>query len=145
MSDSWNYRRSTFSGGPEMILSDGQPWQFPAPLADPVHASCMFGSEYQPLLQALSRPLDSNERQMLELALAMILLNANYDLSPEQTRKLLLFHPASLEHQQFQAALHDLACDHLEAHYRLSPPNAGRPHMKKAPGTPWYRRMAGLF
>lgn len=96
MPDERERRKPGFLEGVDVRLADGHLWTLPireTPRDDP---------EFDALLKAMAEAEDRAERFRLELALTILLLSRNYDLSSNQIRSLLDFSqgdPALLELQ----------------------------------------------
>jgi hypothetical protein len=130
-------RRTAQPGtGLAIPLADGQLWIVPPPgeMADR-----QLGPDYPLVLSALAEADSPAERLRTELALAILLLDATYSLTPGELEHLLLFPPGSPALLTFQAAVAAVAADHLAAH-RSSPPVAEAPARPASLST-WLRRV----
>ncbi len=113
MLDPMNRRRRDFSPGRNLTLADGQLWPLPDPFTD---AGTAVNAGYKALIVAIvevDRPEDSLRA---ELALAIHLFDANYDLPPLILGALLDFPRDDPALVQFQSDLHELAMDHARAY-----------------------------
>jgi len=105
-------RRSTFRGGRGLRLADGEVWNFPHPAATPPHD----GGEvsHRDLTLAICEADDEYDRGLAELALAIYLLNLNYELSPRDLRELLTFEPGSEALREWRAGLREIVTSHVQ-------------------------------
>lgn len=106
-------RVSNFRPGTAVRLADGQTWNFPAPPEESDADLESFGPEYPALLAAIGEAEDLPERRRGELLLAVLLLDRNYDLQPDQLRELLDCPSGGEEAQRLQRMFADLASEHL--------------------------------
>ncbi|MBV8229777.1 MAG: hypothetical protein JO329_07325 [Planctomycetaceae bacterium] len=102
MVDEQARRRVTFNEGTRIRLADGQFWSLPGRWSD--HAD----PEYDATFVAIFEAEDVAERLRAELALTILLLSRNYDLTPEQFQELLGFPPDSPSLLEMQRAVHEM-------------------------------------
>lgn len=105
MLDERALRRETFSEGHKVALADGQEWTFPKPkmrfrpkVVDgkvDVDGGPSFGPEYDASLDVLFGVVDVEpiERLRVKFEMAVRLLGANYDLTPEDFASLIVLEP----------------------------------------------------
>ena len=105
MVDEQARRRATFQEGTRIRLADGQFWSFPGRWSD--HAD----PEYDATFVAIFEAEDVAERLRAELALTILLLSRNYDLTPEQFQELLGFPPDSPSLLEMQRAVHEMVLE----------------------------------
>ncbi|SIN94055.1 hypothetical protein SAMN05444166_1708 [Singulisphaera sp. GP187] len=102
MIDERNRRRASFQEVTSIQLADGQQWWLP-------HVAINSGD---PLLFSLHKAVISadNDRERLrdELALTMVLLSRNYDLSPEVYPEILGFRPGDPARDELQTVIRRL-------------------------------------
>ena len=124
-------RRPSFRAGFEIKLADGHEWTFPAPQDRSISSDSGAGDEYLGLLRAVWEAEDIHERRLGELALAIYLIELNYQLSPAQLEFLFTFPPKSPELADSQRAFDLLAREHLQSVSREAilppPPSLTRP------------------
>ena len=108
-------RRSSFRGGRQIRLADGQTWIFPAPLNASEWKNVPFGSEYTGIIQAMREAEDSNEQNLAELAFAIFLLGHNYCLSADDYEQLLGSTEGFPDLRAWQHELHQLSLEHLRS------------------------------
>ena len=106
-------RRSRFYRGREIELADDQPWILPSRGVESEAYFTRLGPDYRSLLRAVREAGDEAERRLAELALAIFLLGCNYELSPIDYQRLLVFPPGASELVEVQQEFHRLAQDHL--------------------------------
>jgi len=106
-------RRSPFYRGREIKLADGKPLILPSPAVESEADFTRLGPNYRPLLRAVREAGDEAEKRLAELALAIFLLGCNYELSPMDYKRLLVFPPSESELVEVQQEFHRLALDHL--------------------------------
>src|SRR5690242_7891870 len=82
------HRRPDFLGGLPVRLADGQDWAFAGP-RELSRADESLRGEVHGLLGAIAWAEDEADRLRGELALAIALLAANYDLAPADYARLL--------------------------------------------------------
>jgi len=100
-----------------MRLADGQFWNLPGPAA--VVRNGEDEARYPELLRAICESDDEAGRGLAELALAIFLLNLNYDLSPVDLQDLLTFEPGSDALRDWRRELREIATAHVEFHRRI--------------------------
>ncbi len=105
MVDEQARRRSIFNEGTRIRLADGQFWSLPGRWSD--HAD----PEYDATFMAIFEAEDVAERLRAELALTILLLSRNYELTPEQFQELLGFPPDSPSLLEMQRAVHEMVLD----------------------------------
>jgi hypothetical protein len=132
-------RRQEFQPGRKICLADGQSWTFPSPLVTDDPKGFQAALEYGPLLDALREADSESERALAELALAVFLLDWNYNLSPSEYQKLLSFPPDSPAVEEWRENLDGLARSHL----RAAPDFDGRIVAKAvtSPSQSWLTRL----
>jgi len=111
--DELNCRRSRFQSGNTICLANDQEWTFPAPRADSEFAVESAEAEYLGLIHAVQEAEDQSERRLAELALAIFLIELNYELSSTDLANLFTFQPRSQELTNSQHAFESLARDHI--------------------------------
>ena len=120
--DELTSRRCRFRSGTSIRLADDQEWVFPAPTADPEFAVESAGVEYLGLIRAVQEAEDQNEARLAELALAIYLIELNYELGSAELASLFTFPPRSKQLAASQHAFESLAREHVLAaavHERL--------------------------
>jgi hypothetical protein len=108
-------RRPTFRPGREITLADGRPWTFPAPGGHAVPATRARDDDYLGLLRAVWEAEDLQERYLAELALAIYLIELNYQLSSAELEFLFTYRSGSPELADSQRAFDMLAREHLQS------------------------------
>ena len=111
--DEVSSRRSRFRPGKPICLTNDQEWTFPAPTADSEFAVESAAAEYLGLINAVQEAEDQSERRLAELALAIFLIDLNYQLSSSDLENLFTFQPRSRELADSQHAFELLARDHI--------------------------------
>jgi|GEM_PF-1145412 len=106
-------RRSSIHAGRDIPLANGQEWTFPAPTDESGFAIEAAGAEYLELICAVLEAEDSSDRRLAELALAILLIGLNYQLSSTDLANLLTFQPRSQALADSQHAFEALARDHI--------------------------------
>jgi hypothetical protein len=108
MVDEQALRRPDFVEGRRILLANGQEWSFPddSPFHDAEHIA---------LLRAIGESEDQADRLRGELALTILLLSRNYDLSAADYQAILDFPPSDPSLDALQHAVHDLAGEQLQA------------------------------
>lgn len=98
-------RREGFTEGYKVTLADGQEWTLPKPkirfkpkLVDgkvEVGGGPSFGPEFDPQLDVLFGVVDAEpiERLRVKFEMAVRLLGANYDLTPDDFAELIVLEP----------------------------------------------------
>jgi hypothetical protein len=103
MIDEESCRRATFQDGASVQLADGQRWSLPGLSPDLT----------DPVVESLRRGVASSEGgpEVLrdELALTILLLSRNYQLSPELYPQLLRFQPGDPAREEFRRTIRRLA------------------------------------
>lgn len=116
-------RRPDYRRGVMIRLADGQLWSFPTPMPKMMAApdghlehekSNPVESDLLDLLLAIREAEDRAEALRAELALAIHLLQCNYDLGADDYRRLLDFEPGNPELTRVQQAFHEVARLHFE-------------------------------
>jgi hypothetical protein len=128
-------RRPEFVRGVPIRLADGQDWQFPKPTIDlfpvvgqggqvAVGGAPTFDVQYDELVEAFfrARALGPAEQLQALFALGVDLLARNYDLRPEDYRRLLRFHAG---HEAYEAMWQGILDVALGAAPKASPVGAG--------------------
>ena len=113
MVDELSSRRSRFRPGNPICLANDQEWTLPAPVADSEFAVESAEAEYLGLIHAVQEAEDQSERRLVELALAIFLIELNYQLSSTDLANLFTFQPRSQELTNSQHAFESLARDHI--------------------------------
>ncbi|HEX8203625.1 MAG TPA: hypothetical protein VF590_24325 [Isosphaeraceae bacterium] len=114
MHDEVALRRPDFLSGSPIALADGQQWTFPAPPPRLVPGTAAgFGADYTATVAAIREAEDEVERLRAELALAICLLERNYDLGPAALFDLLGYPPGTPALTAAQKELHRLALEHV--------------------------------
>lgn len=112
-------RRRDFLPGSSIRLADGQEWTFPAPpghvapAATAPGGNVRFGPDYNATVAAVCEAEDHFERLRAELALAICLLDRNYDLTPDALWALLGYPPGDPALAAMQGAFHRVAQMHV--------------------------------
>jgi hypothetical protein len=99
-------RKSTFSEGYPVRLADGQDWTFPKPRIRfrpkigpdgrvEVGGGPSFGPEFDGMLDTLFGVTEAEpvEQLRIKFEMAVRLLSANYDLTPDQLGELIVLEP----------------------------------------------------
>ena len=115
MMDEASRRRKNFQPGTEIRLADGQAWTFRDAAGASGPVSDRVRGEYMGLLRVHGEAEDLSERQLAELALALFLIELNYDLNAEELQALLCFPAGSPALAAAQDAFHALATEHRRA------------------------------
>ncbi len=95
-------RRLTFVEGTKIRLADGQYWSLPGRWSE-----CL-DPEYDATFAAVFEAEDNSERLLAELALTILLLSRNYELTPEQFQEILSFPPNAPTLAEMQRAVHEM-------------------------------------
>jgi hypothetical protein len=106
--DEFSSRRSSFREGSPIQLSDGQTWILASPPKKSERNKSPFKSGYTDIIQALIEAEDCCEQCLGELALAILLLEHNYYLSPADYQRLLA--PGTSD---WQWAFHEIVQNHI--------------------------------
>jgi hypothetical protein len=114
MVDEQALRSPTFEEGTRIRLADGQAWSFPD------HPPYREDDEHQLVLTAIGEAEDESERLRAELALAILLLSRNYNLTPADFEAILGYAPDDPALGQMQQAVRELATQQCQALRRLS-------------------------
>jgi hypothetical protein len=115
-------RRPSFVEGARIRLADGQTWSLPD------HPPYREDEEHIALLRAIGESEDDSERARGELALAILLLSHNYDLSPADYQTILDYPAGDPELVEVQRTLHAVATKQSRALRRMAESDAqGRP------------------
>jgi hypothetical protein len=114
MVDEQALRRPDFVEGRRILLANGQAWSFPD------HPPLRDDAEQIAALRAIGESEDQADRLRAELALTILLLSRNYDLSPSDYQAILGFRPSDPALAALQHAIHELAVEQLRALPRLS-------------------------
>ena len=112
--DELRSRRRAFRPGRQIRLADGQFWTFPRAESD-LRTEDEGRAEYRGLLGVLLEAETDSDRRMAELALAIHLLEINYQLHPENLAYLLTFPDSSTELADSQREFAELAREHIQA------------------------------
>ena len=99
-------RRPNFRAGREIKLADGRRWTFPAPQDRAGSPDGDLDDEYVGLLRVIWEAEDIHERRLAELALAIYLIELNYQLSPAQLEFLFTYRSGSPELADSQRVRH---------------------------------------
>jgi hypothetical protein len=134
MVDEQALRRPDFVEGRRILLANGQEWSVPD------NPALQDDAEHIALLRAIGESEDQADCHRAELALTILLLSRNYDLSPLDYQAILGFRPSDPSLAALQHAIHDLAVEQLRALPRLSEANSKPPAPQE---THW--RLASLF
>lgn len=105
-------RRPTFWGGRGIRLANGEVWNLPGPEA--AFRSNEGRTSYPALARAICEADGESDRGLAELALAIFLLNLNYDLSSADLQELLAFEPGSDALRGWREALREMAASHVK-------------------------------
>jgi hypothetical protein len=116
MSFSQAPRRSGFTAGIDVRLSDGATWTLP------VYEASRQDAELAALVASAVEAEDRAEALRFELALLILLLSRNYDLAPDQIASLLTFPPGAQDQAALQAAVHRLVLDYAPRSRAASSP-----------------------
>jgi hypothetical protein len=113
MVDEQALRRPDFVEGRRILLANGQAWSFPdhPPLHDDEHIAA---------LRAIGEAEDRADRLRAKMALTILLLSRNYDLSPSDYQAILGFRRSDPALAALQHAIHELAVEQLRALPRRS-------------------------
>jgi len=112
--DELRSRRRVFRPGRQIRLADGQFWTFPRAESD-LRTEDGGRTGYRGLLGVLLEAETESDRRMAELALAIHLLEINYQLHPEDLAYLLTFPEDSKELADSQREFAELAREHIQA------------------------------
>jgi hypothetical protein len=134
MVDEKALRRADFVEGRHILLANGQEWSFPD------HPPHRDDAEHIALLRAIGESEDQADRLRAELALTILLLSRNYDLSPSDYQAILGFRPSDRSLAALQHAIHELVVEQLRTLPRLLGANSNPPAPQR---THW--RLAGLL
>jgi hypothetical protein len=96
------FRRPTFREGTRIWMADGQQWSFPSPPEPGVDA------QYDALAEARRDAEDHDEVLRIELAISMLLLARNYDLSPVEYTRVFDFGDDRDRLRSVQSAISEL-------------------------------------
>src|SRR5512135_1596035 len=96
-------------------LADGQEWIFPGPGCDQGPVRAAAHDQYLGLIDSVLGAEDIWDRRRSELALAIHLICQNYHLSAADLQLLFTFPENSPELAEAQAALANLASEHLRS------------------------------
>ena len=135
-------RRTGFRSGVSIDLADGQSWVFPMPAERPelVDGGLAADPEFLDLLDAIREAEDRAEMLRAELALAIHLLDRNYDLGPRQLQRLFEFDREGPTQSEAQHAFHELA---VQAFRGVRP--AGGEHPVEWPWAGLLARLTSRF
>ena len=114
MLDEQTKRRSDFCQGMNIRLFNGHFWTLP------IRDEFSIDPDLDALLVAIMDAEDRADRLRLELAMAILLLNRNYELSPDEISSLLQFPPGDHNLEKFQEDLHGLAVRFLVNKHRTN-------------------------
>ena len=106
--DEFSSRRSSFRSGSPIQLADGQTWILPSPPKKTGRNESPFSTSYAAIIQAIIEAEDSSEQCLGEMALAILLLDHNYYLSPADYQRLL-----DRGSSDWQFAFHEIAQKHI--------------------------------
>jgi hypothetical protein len=134
MVDEQALRRPDFVEGRRILLGNGQRWSFPD------HPPLHDDAEHIASLRAIGEAEDRADRLRAELALTILLLSRNYDLSPSDYQAILSFPPSDPSLAALQDAIHELAVEQLRALPQLLAANSDPPAPQKS-----HWRLASLF
>jgi hypothetical protein len=109
MVDEQALRRSTFAEGARIRLANGQAWSFPD------HLPYKDDLEHLALLREIIEAEDAADCLRAELALAILLLSRNYNLTPGNFQAILEFAPGDPALSEMQRSVHELATDQIRA------------------------------
>jgi hypothetical protein len=122
MLDERALRRQDFLHGTPIRLADGQWWSFPAP----TEAIGAGHPDYDDTVAMIPEAEDEVERVRAELALAICLLERNYDLPPGGLLALLCYAPDNPALAEVQRAFRRVAHEHVIQPRPLADPFAPR-------------------
>lgn len=109
-----HFRRGNFLGGLPILLADGQEWAVPGP-REIACADEGVRADVEDLVSVIVEAENQVESRRGELALAICLLETNYELSPADYQRVLDCDPGDPRLVAMQAAFRDLARRHAEA------------------------------
>jgi hypothetical protein len=144
VADELSSRRSRLQPGNPICLANDQEWIFPAPTADSGFALESAEAEYLGLVHAVQEAEDQSERRLAELALAIFLIELNYQISATDLANLFTFQPRSRELADSQHAFESLARDHILSLARRGEPHLPIPSPSAAGRPPGHRALAWL-
>ena len=113
MVDEVTRRRVGFRRGAAIRMADGQEWTFPG--LSPGEWDGGLGQDHAALVAAVFEAEDRDDRLRCELALAINLLAANYELSPAEFRAVFGFRPGGPELAAARAGFRALAVEHARS------------------------------
>jgi hypothetical protein len=119
MVDEQALRRSTFTEGVRIRLANGQAWSLPD------HRPYKDDPEHLAVLREIIEAEDAADCLRAELALAILLLSRNYDLTPDAFQAVLEFAPGDPALSEMQRSVHELATDQIRALGRFPDSNPG--------------------
>ena len=95
-------RRAGFQSGKWVRMGDRQQWMFPPPPAPGIDP------EYDALSRILQESEDADDERRIELAMAILLLSRNYDLTPDEYVAIFSFGTDQSARSAAQAAISDV-------------------------------------
>jgi hypothetical protein len=114
MTDERSAQKAKFQPGVEVYLADRSMWFLPG------FEAFDDDQDFLSLLSCVSEAEDQPSLLFAELALTILLLTRNYELSPDDLRRLLTFEPDDPALSALQSCVHEkLVVPSLEA--RLGP------------------------
>jgi len=144
MTDEVLRRRGTFQEGLSIPMADHQAWVFPIAGGE-LRLTAAKHDEYLGILKAYAEGEDATERQLAELALAIFLIELNYELDSRELALLFSFPPGSPALLEAHASFRNLALGHLEAVQGGASLDADSQELPIAPGPKlWGRSVAWL-
>jgi hypothetical protein len=124
MADESTLRRPIFREGIWIRMADGQAWLFPRPLAPGLDP------EYDATVRGLHEAEDHDEALRFELALGILLLARNYDLSPRDYEEIFGFGTDHAASTAMHAALSEMIAESIQ------PERLARTEKQTAPEAP---------
>ena len=145
MQEERSLRRDDFGWGVPVRLADHQTWNFPTP-GELVERNLPQGlaHEYFALTRGVVEADSLVDLTRAELALAIFLLNRNYEMTPAACFQVLGFAPDDPESRSAQQAVHVLAMDHVKACPALQvarPPAQSASPAARTPRASFLRRL----
>ncbi len=114
-------RRPTFRDGNRIRMADDQEWSFPDPPPAGVDA------QFDALVEALREAEDHDEVLRIELAISILLLSRNYNLTPADYRRIFDFEGDCARLSAVQTAVSALISSRVNCAASTSAPDDDAP------------------
>jgi hypothetical protein len=114
-------RRAGFQSGRCVRMGDRQQWMFPPPPAPRIDP------EYDALARIHQQSEDADDERRIELAMAILLLSRNYDLTPDEYVAIFSFETNPSAKSTAQAAISEIVrrdVQKLNVHSMMSRPGS---------------------